>query len=96
MENNDKIGKNNQYELTFDSKQSEQKEEQKTWREKVGEEIFRKKMIDFRIGPGLWNEVKMDRDGNILEVTGMSYGDWNEMEERLKDKPGDLYKYRNI
>ncbi len=99
MENNDKaienkIGKNNQYELVFDSEHQEPKKEQNNWRERVGENAFRIKMLDLKIGPGIWDKVKIDKDGNVLEVDGKSYEDWNDMQESMKDRPEDPYDYR--
>ncbi len=95
-ESENKIGENNQYELSFESDQVPEKKVEKTWREEVGEKIFMERMRELKIGLGLWDSVVTDGEGNVLKVDGMEYNAWNKKEEELKDRPGDLYNYKNI
>jgi hypothetical protein len=52
--------------------------QKKTWRESVGENAFYEKMRNLRIGPGLWDKVETDSQGNILKIDGLSYEEWND------------------
>jgi hypothetical protein len=68
-------------------------EKKKSWREKVSEEEFREKMQMYEIGPGAWDKVVTDDNGNILTVDGRSYGEWLRM-THPEDNPSDMYNVK--
>ena len=80
-----KINTDGQLNIVFEEKK-------KSWREKVSEEEFREKMQIYEIGPGIWDKVVTDDNGNILTVDGHSYGEWLGITH--PDKMSDIYNVK--
>ena len=81
------MGINEQFNINF----NQDNEKKKSWRELVGEEIFRNKMIEMKIGPLLWDSVVTNDSGKILKIDGRTFTEWKNKNKKLDDPKYDTW-----